>query len=199
MAGHPPRLIAYIDEAGDSGNKYGGGSSEFLAIGSAVTAIAEVDSVLKIFSEARGERQHSKTFKKFSSNNEKDNFVLTKMLESKPVRTVMVAIHKPSMVDSHIRSHPQKEYQFLVKWALERVSWIARDSAATKGGKPEENRCKLIFSEQKTYPYEDLCAYLNKLRRGGDRFNCAIEWEYLHPDIGCERHRNEQPSIFQTS
>jgi hypothetical protein len=91
MTDHRPRLVAYLDEAGDAGDKYGQGSSQFLAFGCAVTAISEVDALLKLFNEARAERGHSKTFKKFSSNNDKDNFVLTKLLASKPIRTVMVA------------------------------------------------------------------------------------------------------------
>jgi hypothetical protein len=72
-----PRLVAYVDEAGDSGSKYDSGSSRFLTIGSLVTSVAEVNGVLKIFGDARAEREHTKTFKKFSSNNDKDNFVLT--------------------------------------------------------------------------------------------------------------------------
>ena len=108
----------------------------------------------------------------------------------------MVALHKPSMAGSHIRSNAQKEYQFLVKWALERVSWIARRSAKARGGKPEENCCQLIFSEQKSYSYAELCDYLNKLQRGKERYNCSIEWDYLHTEVGYERHRNEQPIHF---
>lgn len=189
-----PRLVAYIDEAGDSGGKFGAGSSQFLAIGCTVLAIADLDATLSLFEEARAEREHSRTFRKFSENNEKDNFVLTQKLGKRGVRLVTVALHKPSLDGSHIRSDPQSEYQYLVKYALERVSWLARDSA--RGGKPEDNRCKLVFSEQKTYPYEDLCKYLNRLQKPNTKYNCSIEWNYLHPTIESEKHKNETPIHF---
>src|SRR5438046_1855550 len=129
MADPPsPRLVAYIDEAGDAGSKYGHGSSEFLAIGAAVAAISDETSLLDIFEAARLERQHAKTFKKFSSNNDKDNFVLAKLLAAKPIRIISVAVHKPSLTDD-LRSNPQREYQYLTKYALERISWLARDAA----------------------------------------------------------------------
>src|ERR1044072_853057 len=116
MADHPPRLVAYIDEAGDQGSKYGRGSSAFMAFGAAVTAIAEVNGILDIFDVGRVAREHAKTFKKFSSNPDKDNFVLTQLLAAKPIRTVMIGLHKPSMAGTHLRENPQEEYQYLVKW-----------------------------------------------------------------------------------
>jgi hypothetical protein len=192
MPDHQPRLVALIDEAGCHGESYDRGSSHFLSMGAAVTAISETDNVLGTFNEARAEREHTKTFKKFISDNDKDNFVLTKLLAQKPICTVMVALHKPSMTGSYVRSHPKEEYRYLVKFTLERISWIARDSAVAKKLKPEESQCRLVFSEQKSHSYEDLYEYLNKLRNGGDRFNCSIEWDYLHPDIEYESHKNEQ-------
>jgi hypothetical protein len=80
MPDHQPRLVALIDEAGCHGESYDRGSSHFLSMGAAVTAICETDNVLGTFNEARAEREHTKPFKKFISNNDKDNFVLTKLL-----------------------------------------------------------------------------------------------------------------------
>jgi len=174
--------------------KYGKGSSQFLAMGAIVLAEADLQSSLSLFSEARTERGHAKTFRKFSENNDKDNFVLTKLLSKKSVRFVAVALHKPSLAGSHIRSNPQKEYQYLVKFTLERISWVARDAA--RGGHPDQNCCRVFFSEQKTYPYEDLCEYLNKLQHGRDRHNCSVEWAYIDEKIGYAKHKNEDPIHF---
>lgn len=186
-----PRLVAYIDEAGDSGNKYGVGSSQFLAVGAVVMAVADEAAILDLFPEARRERGHLRTFRKFCENNEKDNFVLTKLLAQKPVRIINIALHKPSLAGTHIRSNPQREYHYLVKYALERISWLARDAAKLNGGPPDENLCQLVFSQQKAYPYDDLCDYLNRLKGGRERYNCSIEWAFIHPTILHTKHKNE--------
>lgn len=185
------RLVAYIDESGDPGSKYGKGSSEFLAIGAVVFAVDSSNEVLTVFDAARKERGSERVFRKFCDSSDKDNFVLTKHLSARPVRTVMVGLHKPSMVGSHSRSNPQAEYQYLVKFALERISWIARDSAKRNG---DGNKlCRLIFSQQKMYPYEDLCAYLDKLKNGQGKYNCSAEWDYIDEEIEVIPHENEQP------
>lgn len=186
----PHRLIAFVDEAGDAGGKYGAGSSQFLVIGCAVMALADVPSILSVFDETRAERKHSRELRKFSDTPDKDNFVLTKLLGKKQIRMIQVALHKPSMDGTHLRNNPQDEYHYLVKYALERVSWLARDAA--RGQPSEHNRCKLVFSEQKLYPYEELCNYLNRLRNGQERYNCSIEWDYLDSSIGYQPHQNEQ-------
>lgn len=141
-----PRLVAYIDEAGCSGDKYGTGPSEFLVIGATVFSFADEPAILSLFEAARAERCHGNVFRKFSRNNEKDNFVLTKELSKHPVRITQVALHKPSMAGTHIRNNHQEEYQYLTKFAIERISWIARDAA--RGKYPKVNTVKLIFSKQ---------------------------------------------------
>jgi FAD/FMN-containing dehydrogenase len=77
---------------------------------------------------------------------------------------------------------------------LERISWLVRDAA--RGANATDNQCHLIFSEQRSYPYEDLCEYLNKLQRGKDQHNCSIEWDYLDQSIESIKHKNEHPIHF---
>lgn len=184
-----PRLVAYIDEAGCSGDKYGTGSSKFLVIGAAVFSLTDEPAILSLFEAARAERGHNKAFLKFSKNNEKDNFVLTKELAKHPVRITQVALHKPSMAGSHIRTNHQEEYQYLTKFAIERVSWIARDAA--RGRDPKWHTVKLIFSKQELYPYEDIAKYLNLLRDGRGKYNCSIEWDYIHETFTAQKHKDE--------
>jgi hypothetical protein len=43
----------------------------------------------------------------------------------------------------------------------------------------------------KAYPYEELCDYLNRLKGGRERYNCSIEWDYIHPTILHTKHKNE--------
>jgi len=186
-----PRLVAYIDEAGCSGDRYGTGSSQFLAIGAIVMATEDESEILRcVFDGARTARTHERTFKKFSSCGEKDNFVLTNLLGKQKVRIAQVAVHKPSMDGSWLRANHQNEYQYLMKFALERISWIARDAARGRDG--DEHKCRIVFSEQSMYPYEDLEFYLRSLK-SNHTHNCRIEWKFLHISSPLERtpHVNE--------
>jgi len=197
MPVNPPRLIAYLDEAGCAGSKYGEGSSRFLVIAAVVLSADQEDDALAIFDEARAESGHSKCFRKFSKASDGDNFVLTRLLPSKRVRLVQVALHKPSMTGRYTRNHHKEEYQYLVKMVLERVSWLARDAAKKSGesGKssdPNDNLCQLVFSEQKLYSYDDLCGYLNELQHGQSRYNCSVEWPFIHPHVRSRKHEDEQ-------
>ncbi|MBG0800838.1 DUF3800 domain-containing protein [Methylocystis sp. H4A] len=184
-----PKFVAYIDEAGCSGDKYGGGSSHFLAIGAIVFPIQGERDVLAVFDEARSERGHERKFKKFSETKEKDNFVLTKVLSTKKALITQVALHKPSMAGTFLRANHKEEYQYLVKFVLERVSWIAK--AAARGGSSDTNKVKLVFSNQDMYPYDELASYLTKLQKGQARYNCSVNWDFVHEEFTSQRHQNE--------
>lgn len=183
--------MAFIDEAGDAGNKYGKGSSEFLVMGCVVVAAADLNHAIKVFEETKAERGHNRQIRKFSECGDKEKFVLTKLLAQKKVRIIQVALHKPSMEGSFVRSNPRQEYNYLVKWTVERVSWLARDAA--RGGPPLYNQCQLHFSEQRVYPYSELCDYLNKIQKGQERYNCSAVWDYINEDAIYSRHKNETP------
>jgi hypothetical protein len=161
---HEPRLVAYIDEAGCSGDQYGKGSSQFLVIGAVVMALADEANILQVFREARALGGREKLFRKFSECKDSDNFVLTKQLSKKPVRIVQVALHKPSMAGSCLREHHKEEYQFLIKFLLERISWIARDSAKQQfndpKNRPELNMCKIsIFRTENVSVSRIVCVF----------------------------------------
>ena len=171
-----PRLLAFLDESGCSGNQFAKGSSEFLVIGAAVYAADDESKVLSAFAPD-ALRPHGKPLQKFSRNSDADNFYLTKNIAAKPVRTCQVALHKPSMAGSFSRANHKEEYQYLAKFAIERISWIARDSAQKHGMSADKSLVHLTFSEQKMYPYEDLAEYLNKLKNGRERHNCSVDWD----------------------
>jgi len=184
------RLICYVDEAGCSGGKYGEGSSEFLTMGAVVYDRSHEPDILKVFDETRLERQHDRVLQKFSKASDSDNFVLTRLMATKALRVAQVALHKPSMEGTFSRAHHKEEYQYLAKFLIERISWIARDSALARG--IPDTKCHITFSEQKMYPYGDLVEYLEKLRKGKG-YNTSIEWKYIEQDFDCTPHVNEAP------
>lgn len=183
------RLVCFIDEAGCSGDQYGKGSSQFLVVAGVVMARKDLGLVDKFFEECRQEKGVSKTFSKFSKCGDRDKFLLTRRMGQFPIRIVQIAVHKPSMDGSYTRKNHNKEYQYLCKLLVERVSWIARDSA--KNHPHENNQCQLIFSEQTMYPYEDIQVYFSKLRNGKRIYNNSAAWEHIEEYILSTPHQNE--------
>lgn len=117
---NPSNFTAFIDESGCSGDQYANGSSAFLAMGAVIIRDDFLASVMDAFDEAREERQTTKAFKKFSKESDKTRFVLSKVIASKRLQTVFVAIHKPSMSGSYIRDNHANEYNYLLKMLIER-------------------------------------------------------------------------------
>lgn len=185
------RLICFLDEAGCSGDQYGKGSSQFLVVAGLVMARRDLELVPVFFDNCRKEKGAATVFNKFSKCGDRDRFLLTRNMGRLPVRIVQVAVHKPSMTGSFTRSNHKLEYQYLCKLVVERVSWIARDSARNHPG--ENNTCQLVFSEQTMYPYQDMAEYFSRLRRGRRKFNNSAEWAHIANELDITQHRNEEP------
>ncbi|NYS26553.1 DUF3800 domain-containing protein [Rhodobacteraceae bacterium 2376] len=181
-------FIAFIDEAGCSGDKFGRGSSQFLVMGAVIVRRSNLSSVLNAFDEARKERGKGAdiSFRKFAKASEKDNFVLTRLLGRKPIKTAFIGFHKPSLAGTHIRANHGSEYNYLTKFMLERVSWAVRDAPKPCG----DHTAEVVFSHQDMYPLHDLQDYIERLKRGSGRYNTRANWEHLSAFTG-EAHSDE--------
>ena len=181
-------FVAFIDEAGCSGDKFGGGSSQFLVMGAVIVRRSNLANVLEVFNEARDERDKdpSVRFRKFSKSSDKDNFVLTKLLGRKPIKAAFVGFHKPSLAGTHIRANHGSEYNYLTKFMLERISWAVRDAPKPCG----DHTTEVIFSHQDLYPLDDLKDYIERLRLGRGRYNTRANWEHLSA-FSDEAHSDE--------
>lgn len=183
----PSEFVAFVDEAGCSGGKFGNGSSQFLVMGAVVVRRVNLDHTIALFAEARDERDKAgKAFRKFARASDKDNFVLTRRLGQKPVRAAFVGFHKPSLEGTFIRDNHGNEYNYMTKFLLERISWIVRDAQSAGGN----HKADIVFSHQDMYPMTELASYIKKLKRGSGRYNTRANWEHL-ADIHDEPHRDE--------
>ena len=183
-------FTAYVDESGCSGDKYGTGSSSFLAMGAVIVRDDFLQDAVSVFKEAREEIGHKNEFRKFSEENDKRRFVLCRGLAGKRLRTAFVAIHKPSLAGSYIRDNHANEYNYLLKMLIERISWAVRDAPQIAG--QVTGTCRLVLSEQRMWPYPEMFSYLQKLRGGSH--NCKAHWPAMsgaEPDV--VKHLNEQP------
>lgn len=145
---------------------------------------------MKIFDEGRAEKGNAHHFRKFSKENEKNRFLLSKLLGAKRIATCFVALHKPSTQGTYIRDNHSNEYNYLLKMLVERVSWTVRDAKTVPG--KANGPCALVLSEQRMYPYAEMFDYFAKLR--AEPHNCSAEWNWIaagEPTV--VPHEDEQP------
>jgi hypothetical protein len=190
MTGNLSTFTAYVDESGCSGNKFGDGSSQFLAMAAVIIRDDWLPEVMGVFDEARQERAVAVSFQKFSKETDKNRFVLSRLIGQRKVGTCFVAIHKPSMQGSYIRANHSNEYNYLLKMLIERVSWAVRDAKTLPNR--QNGPCSIVLSEQRMYPYDAMFDYFQKLRNGAH--NCRAEWGWIaDTEPAVIQHNNEQP------
>ncbi|QHL91627.1 DUF3800 domain-containing protein [Sphingomonas changnyeongensis] len=183
-------FTAYVDESGCSGSKFGDGSSQFLGIAAVIVRDSRLSEVMGLFDKSRELLNSAKPFRKFSEENAKGRFALSQQMGKAKICTCMVAIHKPSLAGTHIRENHANEYNYLLKMLIERISWAVRDAAQMPGG--QNGKCSLVLSEQRMYPYDEMFAYLKKLRLGAH--NCRAEWGVIsEAEPVVLKHENEKP------
>jgi len=79
-----------------------------------------------------------------------------------PARLFAVCVHKPSIRDRSTFQLKDVLYFYAVRYLLERVSWLARDTAVAGEG---DGRARLVFSERKNMSYSELFSYLDLLKQ----------------------------------
>jgi hypothetical protein len=184
--------IAYIDEAGDAGNKVGHGSSEVIVMAAVILPAWRVDLADELFDHAHALRKGKtagRQFKKFSEGNEHDNYLLTGLFSFFDITICQVMFHKPTMGQAWTRLRNREEYCYLCKLAIERISWFVRQTHHPND--PGNGKCALVFSENRAFPYPSIYNYIQKLKYGHDKYNCSAHWNYIYTNFRTQKHQNE--------
>ncbi|MDG5488472.1 DUF3800 domain-containing protein [Sphingomonas sp. BGYR3] len=190
MSVPPSNFTAFIDESGCSGNRFGEGSSQFLAMTAVIVRDDWLGQATSIFRECRDAASSDRRYQKFSRESDKNRFLLSQQLGRAKVATVFVAAHKPSMGGTYIRDNHSNEYNYLLKMLVERVSWAVRDAKTLPDR--ANGPCKLVLSEQRMYPYPEMFDYFRRLRRCAH--NCSAEWSAIsNDDPIVTKHEDETP------
>jgi hypothetical protein len=162
-------FVAYIDESGDEGFKFrlepGLGSSEWFVISAVLAPTSREIAYLKQFHEiirpiekARGKPIH------FSKLNHEQRVAVCAGMGDSNFRHISISVHKPSLDPANFAA-AYRLYFYATRYLLERVSWLARDRAAEFGG---DGRVRLVFSNRRRMSYDDLRAYIDRLRADED-------------------------------
>jgi hypothetical protein len=172
----------YVDESGDEGFVFkpnGAGSSRWLVLSAVVTRREHDGTVIKLMDDVRallGRPARQQVH--FVKLGHAQRIAYAREIGKARLRTVSVLIHKPSIREPEtFQAQKHQLYRYACRLLLERVSWLCRDHRIADRG---NGTADIIFSNRGQMSYDDLRAYLCRLRdnpSGG----VNIEWLAIDP------------------
>ena len=180
-----PCFVVYIDESGDEGFKFSKGSSEWFVISAAVTRAESDHKTLGLIDSFKSKAKiPAKNHVHYTGLKQPRRLLLAQTIATGRLRVVSVLAHKPSLLNTGLVEHPRL-YFYLVRWLLERVSWLCRD--APKSDASAGCAARIVFSARCGTPYGDLVDYLVRLRT---REQTSIHWPAIDVEaISVQPHR----------
>jgi hypothetical protein len=177
--------VAYIDESGDEGFTFlpnHQGSSRWFVL-SALVVRKEND--LQLVQLARNARELLKKPPKhalhFRDLKHEQRVPLARVIGAAQIRTVNVLIHKPSIPNPEtFQQQAFSLYRYATRLLAERVSWLCRDNRRANIG---DGRVEIVFSNRSAMSYDDLKAYLERLRAGTEGNEVRIDWNVVEPGL----------------
>lgn len=158
-------FITYIDESGDEGFVFrpdGSGSSRWFVL-SAVTIRKTKDrAMVDCLKDTRCVLHKApKTPLHFVDLKHEQRIPYVRRVGELPIRTVTVAIHKPSIREPEkFQNTKYLLYRYATRLLLERVSWLCRNQRKPAEG---DGFSEIIFSNRSNMSYDDIRNYLKLL------------------------------------
>jgi hypothetical protein len=173
-------FVAYIDESGDEGFTFrpdGSGSSRWLVLSVLVLRRENDARVIQTAREARELLRKPPRFPlHFRDLKHEQRVALARLIGQLPTRTVSVLIHKPSIPEpENFQREAYALYRYASRLLLERVSWLCRDHRRKDG------QVELIYSNRSAMSYDELRAYLEKLKAESTQKDVRIDWNLIDP------------------
>ena len=167
----------YIDEAGDEGFDFSKKTAEWFIISAVITREEnDLDVLSSIVKETRLEFNYDPKqeihFRKLTHDKK---IAYLNRIASARIRSITVAIHKPSLREQEVFRQKNKLYFYACRYLLERVSWFCRDNFETSRHKGD-GTMRITFSKRKNMSYAELKEYIRLLRRIGESRDIRIEW-----------------------
>lgn len=169
-----PTFVAYIDESGDEGFKFGQGSSNWFVLSAVILRREEelaevklVDAVRSLINQNR-QPEHRIPDKKplhFRDLSHEQRKLLAQHIAAAKVKTISVMVYKPLLTSPEIFQQSFALYHHAVHLLIERVSWYCR-TARRKSDKGDGS-VLLTFSNRSTMDYDDLKAKIADLETQG--------------------------------
>lgn len=174
-------FVLYIDESGDEGFSFGGGSSDWFVLSGVVTHKATDLDEVKLVDRVRAllEKPAKKPLH-FRRLKHEQRLPYVAEIAKARLRTVSVLVHKPSLKEPEKFQERYRLYFYTVRYLLERVSWYCRDHRPAKG--IGDGSAEVVFSNRSGMSYEELKDYLYFLQRKTGMFDVRIDWSLIKPN-----------------
>jgi hypothetical protein len=178
-----PSFRVYVDESGDEGFVFksgGAGSSRWLVLSAVVTRREEDHTVVSLMDKVRtllGRQPRQQLH--FAKLGHAQRTAYARTIGQARIRTVSVLIHKPSIRDPEtFQAQKHQLYRYASRLLLERISWLCRDHRIKDCG---DGTANIIFSNRGQMSYDDLRAYLHKLKEMSAGGEVNIDWSAINP------------------
>jgi hypothetical protein len=176
-----PSFVAYIDESGDEGFKFGAGSSEWFVISAAVFKRKSQSAPVELMDKVRATLQKQPRCKlHFRDLKHEQRLAYVGVLASADFRATTIFVHKPTLAEPETFRARYRLYFYATRYLLERVSWYCRDhKTAHDAG---DGSAELVFSNRAGMSYAELKDYLKLLREDTSRLAVQIDWNVIKPE-----------------
>jgi len=173
-----PSFVAYIDESGDEGFSFGGGSSEWFILSAVITRKENDLETVKLVDEiklALGKEPKKPLHFRDLKHEQRIPFI-DKISKSK-LRLITVLICKPEIKSPEVFKERYRLYFYAVRYLFERISWFCRDKKTTHD--LGDGSVKIIFSNKSNILYDEMKEYLNLLERRTEINDVRIDWNII--------------------
>jgi hypothetical protein len=168
-------FVAYVDESGDEGFVFGGGSSEWFVLSAVITRRASDLDAVRLVDDVRARLGRSpKKALHFRDLRHEHRLLYVDAIARANLRTASVLMHKPSLLEPEKFGDRYRLYFYAVRYLLERVSWYCRDHRTTTDA--GDGSLELVFSNRSSMAYAELRDYLAHLKALTGPLDVRIEW-----------------------
>ena len=177
-------FVAYIDESGDEGWSFreapGEGSSQWFIISAVVVPtamdVAEVRAFHQVIGPIEAQRQSPIHFHKLPHD---QRVAVCAAIGNSQFRLVSVCVNK-RLIEGDGLKGKHRLYFYATRFLIERISWLARDRHKDYGG---DGRVRMVFSNRRQMSYEDLAAYLGRLRNAAAEEDVRVYWPAIDAEL----------------
>lgn len=165
-------FVAYIDESGDEGFKFGAGSSEWFVLSAVIFHAENELAQVKLIDDVRDRLNRDRPADRliparkplhFRDLKHEQRKFYTHRIAQADVHTVALVIQKPALTSPERFQSGSRLYHYGVHLLIERVSWYCRDHR--RRNDVGNGTVDLVFSNRATMDYDDLRDYLRHLER----------------------------------
>lgn len=172
--------VAYIDESGDEGFRFGAGSSDWFVVGGFVMRTDSEPRMIKLVQDARAllglppnKGLHFKDLK------HEKKIALLNRLTAEDITIAAVLLNKHRLLNAKETFADDRLYQYLSKFLVERLSWVCRERHAREAN--GDGTLDLVFSNRSERTIDSFRDYLLRLKGKGPPSETAIDWNHVRP------------------